>query len=109
MPSHDDYEGVDLEGTVRNLHVLAEAPGELRFRQGVAASFEKVTDKLSRIEIRLTKIEERMLSRSTVAEIAQKEIAVLTNKVETLNRMVWGLLGAGGSGLILLAITKVFK
>lgn len=93
MGRHEE-DGEDLDATVRNLRVLSEAPGDLRFRQSVAASFEKVTEKLQRIEIRLAKIEERMLPRMEVAKIARGELAVLESKVDTLNRIVWGLCGA---------------
>lgn len=108
MGRNDDWDGSDLDETVRNLRVLADAPGDLRFRQNIAASFEKVTDKLARIETRLTRIEERMIPRKDIAEIAQKEMQVLANKVETLSRMMWGLVGAAGSALVVLAISKVF-
>lgn len=103
-----DWDDSDLDETVRNLRVLSEAPGDLRFRQNIAASFEKVTDKLAKIETRLARIEERQIPRKDIAEIAQKEMQVLVSKVETLSRMVWGLAGASGTGLILLAISKVF-
>ncbi len=104
-----DWDASDLDETVRNLRVLSEAPGDLRFRQSIAASFEKVTDKLQRIEVRLTKIEERMLPRAEVAKIAKTEIQVLESKVETLNRIVYGLCGAFGVTLIGIAMARVFK
>lgn len=104
----DDWDNSNLDDTVRNLKVLSEAPGDLRFRQNIAASFEKVSEKLSKIETRLTRIEERLIPRTDIAIIAQKEMAVLASKVETLSRVVWGSLGASGSALVILAVSKVF-
>jgi predicted PurR-regulated permease PerM len=98
-----------LDDTVRELPALSEEAGELKWRQQVNKSFEGVSEKLNRIEIRLTKIEERQLSRQTVAEIAQKEIAVLSSKLETLSRIVWGMGGAVGSAVVVIAATKLFK
>lgn len=109
MPRHNDYEGLGLEDTVRNLRVLTDAPGELRYRQAVSASLDKVTDKLSRHEKALTLLKERQLSRIQVAAIVKQETAVLETKVETLSRMCWGLAGAAGVAIIGLVLTKVFK
>lgn len=109
MSRGGDWETSDLDETVRSLRVLAEAPGDLRFRQAIGASFEKVTDKLQRIEVELTKIRERMLSRTQVTDITKTEIKVLENKVETLNRIVWGLCGAVAVTLVGLAMARIFK
>lgn len=109
MTQHSDWEDSDLDDTVRNLRVLADAPGDLRFRQGIAASFGKVNDKLQKIELRLARIDERQLSRTTVAEMVKTEQKVLESKIETLNKIVWGLCGASGVTLIGIILAKVFK
>ncbi len=113
MSRDNDWAASDLNDTVRNLRVLAEAPGDLRFRQSIATSFEKVTDKLQRIEVELAKFRERLLSRTDVTNIARTELQVLENKVDMLNRIVWGLCGAFGialvGGVVGIAIARIFK
>jgi hypothetical protein len=100
---------VELEETVRGLPALAQEAGELRWRESVNKSFQGVSDKLGKIDVRLARIEERQLSRTTVAEIAKKEVEVIANEVKTLSRIVWGMAGAAGSGILVLAIAKLFK
>lgn len=108
MPRSNDWDDTDLDETVRNLHVLAEAPGDLRFRQNIAASFEKVTEKLQRIDTRLARIEERQIPRKDIAEIAQKEMAVLVEKVDKLSKLVYGLCGAFATALIAILVARAF-
>ena len=100
---------IELDETVRQLPTLSQEPGELRWRESVNKSFQGVSDKLGKIDVRLARIEERQLSRTTVAEIAKKEVEVIANEVKTLSRIVWGMAGAAGSGILVLAIAKLFK
>jgi predicted nuclease with TOPRIM domain len=106
---NDDWDGSDLDETVRNLRVLADAPGDLRFRQNIAASFEKVTDRLSKIDTKLARIEERLIPRTEVAAIAQKEMQVLENKVETLSKLVYTLCGIIATTLVAIIFAKIFR
>lgn len=109
MANRNEWEPpVDLDETVRNLKAFTVEPGELGFRQSVANGFEGVNGRLGKIDVRLARMEERQLSRATVAEIAKKEIEVLESKVETLNRVVWGMAGAVSTAIIVLAVAKVF-
>ena len=98
----------DLDETVRNLRILADSPGDLRYRQQVANSLEVVSGRLNKIDVKLARIEERQIPRVDIALIAQKEMEALNAKVETLSRIVWGLCGAFGTALIVLAVSKVF-
>lgn len=107
-PKYENDDGEDLEATVRNLRILSERPSDLSFRQNIASSFEKVTDRLTKIEVRLARIEERTMSRTTVAEIVRKEIEPFERDIQTLSRIVWGLTGALGTALAVLAVTRIF-
>lgn len=106
-PKYDE-DGNDLDATVRNLRTFAERPGELSFRQSIAGGFERVNDRLGKIDVRLARIDERQLSRTTVAEICRAETEPLKRDVATLSRMVWGLASAGGTAFIGLILWKVF-
>ena len=113
MTKRRDYEPPeDLGDTVRALPQLSEEPGELRWRQQVNKSFEGVSTKLSSIDGRLIKIEAKQLSTGEVAAIAQKEMAVLVSKVDTLSHIVYGTAGAVATailtGVVAIAI-KVLK
>lgn len=107
---YEDEDGLDLEATVRDLRALEdESAGELRWRQRVGRSFEKMRVELERVQRHLVAVDERMLDRRTVATIAKTEQAVLANQVKTLERIVWGLTGALAVALVGLAVSKVFK
>jgi hypothetical protein len=103
-----DKDDEDLDATVRNLRTFADRPGDLSFRQSIAGGFEKVTDRLGKIEVRLARIDERQMSRTTVAEIVQKEIAPYVEKVATLSNVVWGLSGAIATALVALGVSRLF-
>lgn len=103
-----EADGDDLDATVRNMRALSERPGEISFRMSIAGGFEKVTDRLNKIEVRLARIDERQLNRTTVAEIARKECEPLQRDIATLSRIVWGLAGAVGTALAVLAISRLF-
>jgi hypothetical protein len=98
----------DLDETVRSLRVLADAPGDLKFRQSIAASFEKVSDRLAQIDTRLARMEERQIPRVEIAGIAQKEMAVLVEKVERLEKTIWFVVGAFATALVVLMVSRVF-
>jgi hypothetical protein len=102
----------DLDATVRGLHKLADSPGDLKFRQSIAYSFEKLTAQLNGIKVELAGIKAKMLDRVEVAKIAKAEtdtrMAVLESKFETLNRIVWGLVGSVATALVVLAVTRIF-
>jgi hypothetical protein len=106
-PKYDET-GDDLDQTVRNLRTLSERPGELSFRQNIASAFDKVNDRLGKIEVRLARIDERQINRTTVAEIVRKEIEPIQRDVTTQGRIIWGLAGASGTALVVLAIAKLF-
>lgn len=105
----EDEDGLDLEATVRDLRALeAESAGELRWRQGVGRSFEKMRLEVERVQRHLVSIDERLLDRVTVATIAKTEMAVLENRVRTLDRIVWGMVGALAVAVLGIAARKVF-
>jgi hypothetical protein len=110
-PKYEKDDGLSLDDTVKVMRrrISDPMPGELQFRQDVAAGFEKVDSKLGKIDVRLARIEERQLSRSTVAEIARTEMAVLANKVDTLSKIVYALGGMVATGCIGLFFERVVK
>ena len=110
-PKYDD-DGMDLDESTRRIRILAERSGDLTFRQSIAGGFEKVNDRLGKIDTRLARIEERQIPRKDVAEIARTEFRAdmekLTAKYENLARIVYGLAGVAGSAIVGLAVEKVF-
>jgi hypothetical protein len=109
VPTDDPEDDASLDDTVRNLRILADAPGDLRFRQNIVSTFNTVSKNLHRLEIRVVKLEDKQIPRIDVAAIAKKEIEVLENKVDTLSKMVWGLGGAIAAGLITIMLARIFK
>lgn len=109
-PKYELYDD-DLDATVRNIRAFADRPGDLQFRRSIGDSFEGVTNRLGKIDVRLARIEERQLNRVTVAEMVRKEIEPLQRDYDTLSRMVWGVVGAAGTAIIGLlgwSLTRVF-
>lgn len=110
-PKFQDSDFSDLTETTRRMKVLAESPGELRFRQEVASGFEKVNTRLGAIDVRLARIEERQLSRVDVAGIAKTEIEAkfgrLENRVQTLQAFVWLNLGAFITAMMVVIVSKI--
>ena len=106
-PKFDKDDG-DLDDTLRHMRALTDRPGDLSFRQSIATAFDRVTDRLGKIEVRLARIDERQLSRTTIAEMIQKELKPYADAQTRLEKVVWGLCGAVGTALVTLAVTRVF-
>ena len=85
--------------------------GDLKFRQSVAASFRHLDGKLGKIDVRLAKIDERQLSRVTIAEMIQKEMAPLAKDMGRIEKLVWGglgtFLGAIIIGIVGIALARI--
>ena len=103
----------EREDRMRNLKVLSETPGELSFRREVHIAFESVNSRLGKIDVRLARIEERMLSRVAVTEMIKAEMKALIDDVATLKNIVWGSLGTFFGAIIVaavgIAVVKVLK
>jgi hypothetical protein len=106
-PKYDETD-TDLEATVRNMRALSSVPGDLSVRQSIAGGFVTVNDRLGKIDVRLARIDERQINRTTVAEICRTEMASLKRDVEFLNRMVWGIAASVGTALVGLLFFKIF-
>lgn len=118
----DEQDEFSLHGdTVRNLELLAQAPGEVRFRLALARSIDGIrTDlKLMQAEFgaRFKVQEERKIMGPTdVARTAAKEFAPIKKDVERLwSAGMWvlialGTLAFGSVGtLITLILTRAFR
>jgi hypothetical protein len=100
-----DRDEEDLDGTVRNLRVLSDSKGELEYRRQVASGFDKISDRLGRIDVRLAKIDERLISRTTVAEIVKTEMAPYINDLARIEKILWGTIGTFFGTVIVTAVT----
>jgi hypothetical protein len=91
----------------------ADSPETSKFRNGVASSFRHLDSKLAKINERLARIDERQLSRVTIAEMIQKEIAPLVKDVGRIEKLVWGglgtFLGAIIIGIVGIALARIGK
>jgi hypothetical protein len=104
-----EFEGeLDLDDTVRGMRTLTDSPGEREWREKVADGFGGIGKRLSRIDGRLIRIEERQLSRINVADMIKTELKVFDEKLSTISRILWGSFGAIGAALVILAISRVF-
>lgn len=87
------------------------ASGESKFRRDVQANFRHLESKLGKIDVRLAKIDERQLSRVSVAEMIQKEIAPLVKDVGRIEKLLWGglgtFLGAIIIGIVGIALARI--
>jgi hypothetical protein len=103
-----DRDDEDLDATVRNLRTFADRPGDISFRQSIAGGFEKVNDRLGKIDVRLARIDERQINRTTVAEIVRTEVKSIEKDVNRLESMVWAIAGAGGTAVLGVITYKLF-
>jgi hypothetical protein len=117
----DENDEFTLNGdTVRNLEVLAHAPGDLRFRLALARSIQNIhTDiKLLRADMNARfKVQEdrKIMGPTDVAKTAAKEFSPIKKDVERLwSAGVWllvamGTIAVGSVGtLITLILTRAF-
>lgn len=118
-PKYENDDGRSLDDTVRVMrtHTSERArdrerempdPG-LRFRQDVAAGFEKVAERLGKIEVRLARIDERQLPRATITDIAKTEMAVTVDRLDRLSSIVYGLCGAFAISFIGACVALLFS
>lgn len=118
----DEKDEFTLHGdTVRNLEVLAHAPGDLRFRLALARSITNIhTDiKLMQADMNArfkTQEDRKIMGPTDVARTAAKEFAPIKKDVERLwGAGVWllvamGTIAVGSVGtLITLILTRAFK
>jgi hypothetical protein len=120
----DEKDEFTLHGdTVRNLELLAQAPGEVRFRLGLARAIDGIkTDiKLMQGEMnaKFKVIEDEQKKAVTLTQVgktAAREFAPIKKDVERLwNAGVWLLIAMGGIAvgsvgtLITLIITRAFS
>jgi hypothetical protein len=100
-----DRDDDDLDGTVRNLRALSDTKGELDFRKQTANGFDRISDRLGKIDIRLAKIDERLISRTTVAEIVQKEMDSTIKDVARIEKIMWGTIGTFLGTIVVTVVT----
>jgi hypothetical protein len=118
----DEKDEFTLSGdTVRNLEVLAHAPGDLRFRLALARSISNLhTDiKLMQADMNSrfkTQEDRKIMGPTDVAKTAAKEFAPIKKDVERLwSAGVWILIALGTLAfssvgtLITLILTRAFK
>lgn len=117
----DEKDEFSLSGdTIRNLEVLAHAPGDLRFRLALARSISNIhtdiklmqADMLSRFKVQEDR---KIMGPSDVARVASKEFGPVKKDVERLWEVgKWllismGALAFGSVGtLITLILTRAF-
>ena len=99
------------EHALRTVDAYAQVQGDLKFRQSVASSFRHLDNKLQKIDVRLAKIDERQLSRTSIAEMIQKEMQPLIKDMGRIEKLVWGglgtFLGAIIIGVVGIALARI--
>lgn len=111
-PRYEDEDGLDLDATVRGLRAIGgsrEGDHNRDWGLRVNRSLEKAASEIQALREWKAKVEGAALDRVEIAKIAKAEQAALEKKVETLDRMVWGLVGALAVAIIGIAVTRVFK
>lgn len=107
---YEDEDGLDLDATVRGLRAYSrEDRDTLEWRKGVMRALDKATLEIGRLREWKAKVEGAALDRTEIAKIARTEFAPLEKEVRTLDRIVWGIVGALAVAIIGFAVTKVFK